>query len=124
MRHASGNVAHTTDLIQAEKASMTAIAVRDNDQLLTYAVGARQQFGRRRHYRLAIIQPRAGQANDITEWRVSDANLTRFESRLLLAAGQTLKKSAPRRAGAWCRWCPARMTCVEYQVRQAKAASL
>ena len=56
--------------------------------------------------------------------RLSDANLTRFESRLRLAARQTLKESAPRRAGAWCRWCPARMTCAEYQVRQAKEASL
>ena len=106
------------------KHGKTAIAVRDNDQLQTYAVGARQQFGRRRHYRLAIIQPRAGQANDVTEWRVSDANLTRFESRLRLAARRTLKESAPRRAGAWCRWCPARMTCVEYQERKAKADSL
>ena len=46
-----------------------AIAVRDNDQLQTYAIGALKRFGRRKRYRLVIIQPRAGRPTDLPSGR-------------------------------------------------------
>jgi len=101
------------------KHGKTAIVVRDNAQLQTYAIGARQHFGERKRYRMVIIQPRAGRPTDVTEWTVTDAGLRSFERQLLTAARATMQDDVVRRAGAWCQWCPARATCDEYRARQA-----
>ena len=73
---------------------------RDNDQLRTYAVGARQQFGRRRYYRLTIIQPRAAKPTDITEWRRGTPRCRVSNYVCWLEAELAVQDDAPRYAPA------------------------
>jgi Protein of unknown function (DUF2800) len=84
----------------------------NNSQMMLYAVGGRARHGRRRTYRLVIIQPRARHVEGpVREWTVTDPQLDAFLLKVSTAAAATLPLDAPRHAGPHCRWCRAAATC-------------
>jgi hypothetical protein len=106
-------VVNTDELVVLDyKHGYGVVEVEDNAQLLTYAVGARRKYGRRRRYRLVIVQPRARHdAGPVRETMITDGELTKFATLLKAAAKATGAPNAPRTAGTHCRWCRARGEC-------------
>jgi hypothetical protein len=63
-----------------------------------------------------VIQPRADHDDGLARsYHYSRADLDRFETKIRAAATATLMPNAPRKAGPWCRWCRAALTCPERQ---------
>lgn len=84
-------------------------------QLAIYAVLAAHQFGVSSNGITAwIVQPRCPHpAGPVRSHTYTPADLARMVHELGLAAAATEQPDAPRRAGAWCRFCPARSACDE-----------
>jgi hypothetical protein len=84
-------------------------------QLAIYAVLAAHRFGVSPNGVTAwIIQPRClHPAGPVRSYTYTAEALTRLTYELDLAATATTLPDAPRYAGAWCRFCPARPVCEE-----------
>lgn len=96
------------------------VDVEENWQLLIYALGAWDNFGRHvapdagpeYRVRLVIDQPRAG---GISVWETTLGYLLEFGERVRVAAERTYDPDAPLVASAkGCRWCPIKATCGEH----------
>lgn len=88
------------------------VDVEDNEQLLTYAVGALRTFPdlRPRFVRIHVVQPRCrGEAHRWVEYPI--AEVEDFADSLESRADAAQLPNAPLVAGEWCRWCPARANC-------------
>lgn len=97
------------------------VDVENNPQLLIYALGAALELCKllRNHViedviddvDVAIVQPRAGGA-PIRYFRITGQELAQWAyGPLLHKAKATDDPSAPRHAGPWCQFCPAKHTC-------------
>lgn len=86
-------------------------------QLAIYAALAGHQFGISPQGITAwIIQPRCPHpAGPVRSHTYTPEDLARIVQELRLAVAATEQPDAPRRAGAWCRFCPARPVCSELQ---------
>lgn len=96
----------------------------ENEQCMAYAVGAYNELPPDEQAEISmievvIVQPRAvGPAISIYEFPVEV--LKKFHIDIVEAAVRTENPNAPLAAGEWCRFCPAKLFCGEYQ-DQAKA---
>lgn len=93
------------------------VLAEDNEQLLTYALGAFDQFSTLGHFdiiSMAIHQPRR---NHYDEWQVTSDELLAFGVRLGEAADEALamlnadKPTVLTPGDIQCRWCKAKATC-------------
>jgi hypothetical protein len=84
-------------------------------QLAIYGVLAAHQFGVSPHGLTAwVIQPRCPHPQgQVRSHHYVKADLIRMVEELGIATADTERPNAPRYAGAWCRFCPARPDCAE-----------
>lgn len=93
------------------------VEVKDNPQLLTYAIGVARRYHNRgiKKVRCAVIQPRCPHKDGPVRVHEYDAvDLLDFEADLTAAALATAEPDAPRRAGEWCKFCPAAPGCAAF----------
>jgi hypothetical protein len=86
-------------------------------QLAIYGVLAAHQFGVSPHGLTAwVVQPRCPHPlGPIRSHHYTVDDLAHMVEELGIAAAATEQPDAPRQAGAWCRFCPARPDCAELQ---------
>jgi hypothetical protein len=103
------------------------VEIADNEQTLTYALGAALALGPRpiRDVELTIVQPRASHVNGpVRSVIVPYLDLIEFAGRLLAAARATQEPNAPLVAGEHCRFCPASGACPAQQARALQVAQV
>jgi hypothetical protein len=105
-------MAHLLD----HKNGRVVVEVTDNDQLKNYAVGVAHEHPDCEGVRVTISQPNAPHA----EGAVRTVEFTRdelaiYEIEIKAAADAVSAPNAPRRAGDWCEWCPAKTRCPEFE---------
>lgn len=91
------------------------VEVKDNDQLKQYAVFLMHEHPEGEEFTVTISQPNSPHADGLirSETYTPD-ELKLYELQMKRAADATDKPNAPRRAGDWCLWCPAKTRCNEY----------
>jgi len=95
-----------------------AVEVKDNPQLLTYAVGAAKRMHNRGFddVELIIVQPRAYHVDGpVRRWIVDKDTLEQFEFDLVCATEEVKDEKAALVPGDWCKWCPAAAICGELE---------
>jgi hypothetical protein len=91
------------------------VEVTDNEQMKNYAVGLLHEHPDAAGVVVHLIQPNAIHEDGcIREATYTADELKLFEITLKQAADATSKPNAPRRAGDWCTYCPAKLRCPEF----------
>jgi Protein of unknown function (DUF2800) len=99
------------------------VAVKDNSQLLLYALGMREQRGRYQRYRKVVVQPRLAKRKPVQEApALTDAKIVQWAKKVADVVPIALGKNAPRIAGKHCRYCAADGNCVAQYDMVLKAA--
>jgi hypothetical protein len=100
------------------------VAVKDNSQLLLYALGMREQRGRYQRYRKVVVQPRLAKRKPVQEApALTDAKIVQWADKVVKPiVPVALGKNAPRTAGKHCRYCAADGNCVAQYDMVLKAA--
>jgi hypothetical protein len=100
------------DIVDFKYGRGVKVHAKDNPQLLVYALGVAKRFHNRgvKKVRLTIIQPRVQGPVDLP-YELDAVALLDFEADLIEAAARTMKPDAPRKAGEWCKFCPAAPGC-------------
>lgn len=86
----------------------------ENTQALLYAMGAAGLFpqGEIEHIEITIIQPRGMHPDGpIRTWKMAYKDMLDWELFLYDAVAKTEEPNAPRKAGKWCKYCKAAVTC-------------
>ena len=93
------------------------VEATNNPQLLTYALGAVLEIGKRFDFiTIWIIQPRASHPDGtVREFTVDWDSLVEFRHLLLSKAHACFDENAPLCVGDWCRFCPASPVCTKQQ---------
>lgn len=83
------------------------VSVDKNTQLRCYAVGARQEAGKRyRRYRNVVVQPRVPGRKPVQETTITDSELTKWVEKVVMPIVPiALGNDAPRVAGSHCKYC-------------------
>ena len=100
------------------------VSVKDNSQLLLYAVGMRAQRGRYQRYRKVVVQPRLARRKPVQEApALTDIKVMQWVDKVVRpVVPLALGKGAPRVAGAHCRYCAANGNCqAQYSLAMKKA---
>lgn len=89
------------------------VSVKDNSQLLLYALGMREQRGRYQRYRKVVVQPRLPKRKPVQEApALSDTQIIKWVDKVVKpVVPVALSKNAPRVAGSHCRYCAADGNC-------------
>jgi RecB family exonuclease len=100
------------------------VEVKNNEQMKSYAVGLLHEHPDAEGIRVTIVQPNAPHE----EGAIRSESYTRdeiklFEIQMKEAALATDAPNAPRRAGKWCTFCPAKTRCPEFEGRIAASAA-
>jgi hypothetical protein len=106
------------------KYGKTIVDVKDNTQLLYYALGASLVHNFPvREVECIIVQPRGKtKSRRVSRWRFSALDLMEFEDRLLRAARATEDPFAPLVPGSHCYFCPATFSCpAQLEAKREKA---
>jgi hypothetical protein len=91
------------------------VEVKGNEQMKNYAVGLLHEHPDARGVTVHLVQPNAiHEDGHIREESYSADELKIFELQMKSAADATAKPNAPRRAGDWCTFCPAKIRCPEF----------
>lgn len=106
---------HELVVIDYKHGQGVVVEVEENEQLLYYGVGAAHEEGWDfTHVTLIVVQPRARHEDGpVRRWTIPIERLREFAEELAIAADETRKPNAPRRAGSWCTFCRAAATCPE-----------
>lgn len=99
------------------------VSVKDNSQLLLYALGMREQRGRYQRYRKVVVQPRLAKRKPVQEApALTDTKIVQWAQKVAEIVPIALGKNAPRVAGAHCRYCAADGNCqAQYELVMQKA---
>lgn len=100
------------------------VSVKDNSQLLLYAVGQRAKRGRYQRYRKVVVQPRLVRRKPVQEAvALSDTAVIKWVDTVVRPmVPLALGKGSPRVAGDHCRYCAADGNCVaQYKLVMKKA---
>lgn len=100
------------------------MSVKDNSQLLLYAVGMRSQRGRYQRYRKVVVQPRLAKRKPVQEApAMTDVKVIQWVDKVVRPVVPiALGKGAPRVAGAHCHYCAANGNCIaQYELVLKKA---
>lgn len=97
------------------KNGLVTVEVKNNTQLLTYALGVLEKVGYDFKYvYIVIAQPRAAHAfGAIRSCRYDMKAMKKFKEHLIKKIKATKKDNAPLNAGTWCQYCPAVGKCPE-----------
>lgn len=90
------------------------VNVRDNPQLLAYALGALYEVGtdRFKDVQITVIQPRRSSGNAISSDTLSVVDLLMWGDMVLKPGVEAMLGPSPQLVvGDWCRFCPARVSC-------------
>jgi Protein of unknown function (DUF2800) len=99
------------------------VEAKDNDQLKQYAMLAAHEHPECEGVTVTISQPNAPHVEGtIRSESYTIDELKLYEIRVKEAAEATSKPNAPRRAGDWCLWCPAKTRCKEFDEMMAEEA--
>lgn len=101
-----------TTILDYKNGAMDVVADR-NQQLLTYAVGALEQHGPSKYYRLVIVQPNSrtsGEQADVKQAIATLEDVERHRELIDDAVRRGLAGEAPQ-PGRHCRYCPAFGNC-------------
>jgi hypothetical protein len=91
------------------------VEVKDNEQLKNYAVGILHEHPDAEEVEVTIVQPNAPHEDGyIRSEKYTCDELKLFEIKMKEAADATSKPNAPLRVGDWCKWCPAKTRCKEF----------
>lgn len=92
------------------------VEVKGNEQMKNYAVGLLHEHPHAQGVTVHLVQPNAVHEDGCirTESYTAD-ELKLFEIQMKEAADATSKPNAPRRAGDWCMYCPAKGRCPEFE---------
>lgn len=101
------------------------VEVKGNEQMKNYAVGLLHEHPDARGVTVHLVQPNAAHEDGYirTESYTAD-ELKLFEIRMKEAADATAVPNAPRRAGDWCTYCPAKGRCPEFDEAVKEEAGL
>lgn len=92
------------------------VEVIDNEQMQNYAVGLLHEHPEARGVTVHLVQPNGIHEDGfIREVSYTADELKLFELKMKQAAEATSKPNAPRRAGGWCTYCPAKIRCPEFE---------
>lgn len=92
------------------------VEAKDNEQLKNYAVGVMHEHPDCEEVWVTISQPNAPHVEGpIRTDKFSRAELVEFSKEMKEAAEATTRPNAPRRAGDWCTFCPAKTRCQEHE---------
>lgn len=103
-----------------------AVDVKDNPQLLYYALGALLETGAPvKEVEIVVVQPRCPHPDGpVRRQRIPAIDLLEFRADLLDAVARTEDPNAPRNAGEWCMFCEVQAVCPEAKTtRQIFAAA-
>jgi hypothetical protein len=101
------------------------VDVEENEQLLTYGLGALLALGDFDPVEFVIVQPRAQHAGGIVRrWVTSQKHVYEFGEKLVIAANATEKKNAKLCTGDHCKFCPALCKCPTVQEEVMKTTAL
>lgn len=102
------------------------VEVKDNPQLLYYAVGALLETKHpARKVVMTIVQPRCPHPDGpIRSWEIDAMDLLDWAADLVDAAKRTQEPNAPLVAGDHCRWCPAAAVCPKLLEKAQATAKL
>lgn len=98
------------------------VDAKGNYQLAFYALGAMAHEKNFDEVMFAIVQP--AREGGIDTWTTTPEWLLLYESLLVKAHENAQKKDAPRKVGAWCRWCKARLVCSKQNETVNEALSM
>lgn len=100
------------DIVDYKHGKGVVVDVNRNPQLMTYASGVVRRYHNRgiKQLCITIVQPRATSA-PIRQYFFDALELMDFEVDLQEGANLALSADAPRRAGEWCKFCPAAAVC-------------
>lgn len=89
------------------------VEVKDNSQLIYYALGIAHKYGYNfEEVILVVVQPRAEHIDGPIRWhQMSIDELMSWEFKFRDAAALTEDPLANLEPGDWCRWCPAKAIC-------------
>lgn len=101
------------------------VKVDNNKQLLQYALGALHALPEDERDEIPvievnIIQPRliGAENGGISTFEMATKDLLEWGEELKVRAAATEDPNAPREAGAWCKYCPAKNVCPEYDNKE------
>lgn len=100
-------------IVDYKHGSGIAVDVDDNEQLLSYAIGALKRYeGQVKRLTLAVVQPRAfHRSGPVRQQELDIVDLLIFEEFLRIGAAKTSLPDAHIEVGAQCRFCPAAAVC-------------
>ncbi len=105
-------VAHLVD----HKNGRVLVEVEDNEQLKNYAVGVLHEHPDADEVWVTISQPNAGHDDGLARTaKYTRDELKLFEIQMAEAAKAVDAPNALRRVGDWCKWCPAKSRCPEFE---------
>lgn len=91
------------------------VEVTNNEQMKNYAVGLLHEHPDARGVTVHLVQPNAIHEDGCIRHETYSADeLKLFELQMKQAADAVSKPNAPRRTGAWCTYCPAKIRCPEF----------
>lgn len=100
------------------------VSVKDNSQLLLYALGMREQRGKYQRYRKVVVQPRLAKRKPVQEApALTDTDIVQWADKVVRpVVPLALGTGAPRVAGSHCRYCAADGNCkAQYDLVMKKA---
>lgn len=101
------------------------VEVKGNEQMKNYAVGLLHEHPDARGVTVRLVQPNGYHEDGcIREESYTADELKLFELRMKEAADATSMPNAPRRAGDWCTFCPAKGRCDEFNAVALEEAGM
>lgn len=101
------------------------VEVKGNEQMKNYAVGLLHEHPDARGVTVHLVQPNAAHEDGIIREESYTADeLKLFELQMKRAADATSMPNAPRRAGNWCTYCPAKIRCPEFEAIALEEAGM
>jgi hypothetical protein len=101
------------------------VEVEDNEQFLNYAVGLLHEHPDAGGVTIHLVQPNGihedGHIRDVS-YNADEIKL--FEIKMKAAADATARPNAPRRAGDWCGFCPAKIRCPDFENKALEEAGM
>jgi hypothetical protein len=99
------------------------VAAKDNPQVRYYALGAALAIdGPVSKVVATIVQPRFGKAEPIRTVVLDAIELAEWSFELMKHAHATRDPEAPTVPGDWCKFCPAKGSCLAHQLQRANTA--
>ncbi len=103
---------HEITIVDCKYGKGVVVDVQENSQLMYYAFGLLRLFPDVEMVTITIVQPRAFHADGpVRSWRISADDIRDWALTVLGPAMHRTYRDNSLDAGAWCRFCPAKLVC-------------